>query len=425
MPLTDVQIRQAKPREKFYDLRDGGGLYIRIQPSRSKLWRLDYRFNNKRLTLALGAYPAISLAQAREERATAKALIADGVNPSDKKKADKLSRNLSQQNTFGALSTEWLEAKSPGWAAATERKIKSQVNQHLLPDLENRPITTITAPELIAVLNKLKQRGTIETLHRCLEHVGNIFRYAIQTHRAERNIAEDLKGAFPAVQSKNHAAIVKPKELAPLLLDLEGYQGHPLTVLALRLLPLVFIRPGELRQAKWEDFDLENSLWEIQATDMKGKKQQHIVPLAHQTVTILKTLHDISGGGMYVFPSLLSNKRPMSENTLNVALRRMGYDKNTMTAHGFRATARTILDEELEFPSHLIEHQLAHMVKDANGTAYNRTKHLRQRTDMMQAWADYLDKLKAEALGLSPLPEPEEQTEQWTGDVILTVNPAK
>jgi integrase len=394
MPLTDVQIRQAKPQEKFFDLRDGGGLYLRVMPSGGKLWRIDYRFQSKRQTLSPGTYPSFSLAQARTARAEAKALVARGVNPSEQKKADKQAALRSQQVTFAAVASEWLDIKAQEWASATHTKVRGQVTRHLLPRLGSRPIVQIAVPEIIAVLNDLKQRGTLETLHRCLEHINNVFRFAVQTHRAERNIADDLKGAFPAVQITNHAAIVAPAKIGPLLNAIDGYEGHPLTTLALKLLPLVFVRPGELRSAKWAHVDWNAARWEIPAEETKMKKQAHIVPLSTQAIQVLRQTHSVSGGGTYLFPSMRSTDRPMSDNTLNAALRRLGFDKETMTSHGFRAMARTVLDEVLEFSVPLIEHQLAHAVKDANGTAYNRTKHLDQRKVMMQAWADYLDWLR-------------------------------
>ena len=393
MPLTDTAIRKAKPTDKTQRLYDGGGLYVELAPNGGKWWRLKYRHGGKEKRLSLGTYPDTGLADARAKRDEARKLLAAGVDPGEHRKAEKAAGEDRAANSFEVIAREWIAKQSPTWAPSHGGKIIARLERDLFPWLGRRPIADITAKELLATVNRIADRGATETAHRALQNCGQIFRYAVVTGRMDRNPAADLKGALPPVKPGHLAAIVDPAAIGGLLRAIESYQGAFITKSALRLAPLVFVRPGELRQAEWAEIDLEAAEWNIPGHKMKTG-EPHLVPLSPQAVAILRDVYALTGRGRYVFPSPRSLSRPMSNNAILSALRRMGYGKDEMTGHGFRAMARTVLDEVLHFRPDYIEHQLAHAVKDPNGRAYNRTSHLPERRKMMAAWADYLDKLR-------------------------------
>lgn len=393
--LNDLAVRKAKPLAKPYKLADGRGMYLKVSKT-GKYWRLDYRFDAKRKTLALGCYPDVPLAKARERRDAARQQLADGIDPGAVRKAQKQAAGERRANSFEVIAREWHGKHVPTWTRNHGDKIIRMLERDVFPWLGNRPIRELAAPELLTALRRIESRGALETAHRALQTCGQVFRYAIATGRAERDISADLKGALPPVKPTHRPAITDPKEIGGLLRAIDGYQGSFVMQCALRLAPLVFVRPGELRQAQWAELDLDAALWTIPAERMK-MKESLLVPLATQAVAILQDLRALTGNGPYVFPSPRTDQRPMSNNGVLSALRRMGYDKEEMTGHGFRAMARTVLDEILEFRPDIIEQQLAHAVKDPNGRAYNRTKHLGERRRMMQIWADWLDEQKAGA----------------------------
>jgi integrase len=393
MALTDTTCRTARPTEKPRKLADEKGLYLLVNQA-GKYWRMDYRHIGRRKTLALGVYPDISLAKARERRDEARRLLADGIDPGESKKARKQARYAAAANSFEAVSREWIAKQTPKWAPAQLKKVTGIFDNNLLPWLGNRPISELRPPELLATLRRMEDRGAHETARRALQYAGMVFRYAVATGRANRDIAADLKGALAPVITKHHATIIDTAKIGQLLRAIDGYSGTLVVKTALKLAPLVFVRPGELRKAEWTEIDLEAGLWSIPAGRMK-MREPHVVPLSRQAVEVLRELQPLTGSGTYLFPGERSRERPMSENSVNAALRRMGYDTaNEITGHGFRAMARTILDETLSIRPDYIEHQLAHAVRDPNGRAYNRTAHLEGRTAMMQTWADYLDRLK-------------------------------
>jgi integrase len=398
MPLTDVKIAKAKPQKKPQTMFDGDGLYLLITPTGGKLWRFKYRFEGKEKLLALGAYPEISLADARERRAIARKQLANGIDPASVKKAQKQAET-EETETFEVVAREWHTKFKPTWAVSHADTTISRMERDLFPWIGKRPISEIKAPELLGTLRRVESRGALESARRVKIIASQVFRYAVATGRAERDPSGDLRGALATPTEKHHAAIIDPKEVAPLLRAIEGYRGSFVVKCALRLAPLLFVRPGELRHAEWTEIDLDESVWNIPAHKMK-MKEPHLVPLSNQAVSILTELKKLTGASRYVFPSGRSFVRPMSENAILAALRRMGYDKDTMSGHGFRAMARTILDEVLQVRTDFIEHQLAHAVRDPNGRAYNRTAHLIERRKMMQTWADYLDGLKAGAVVL-------------------------
>ncbi|QEE24708.1 DUF4102 domain-containing protein [Rhodanobacter glycinis] len=390
--LTDTAIRKAKAADKPQRMFDGGGLYLEISPAGGKLWRLKYRVNGKEKRLALGTYPDTGLAEARDKRDTARKLLAAGIDPGEQRKAEKAAGTERAANSFEAVAREWLAKQT--WVDSYRVKVEAWMGGDVYPYIGGRPVAELSAPEFLRVARRIEERGAIESAHRVLQTCGQIMRYAIATVRAERNPVADLKGALASPPERHHAAITDPTELGGLLRAIEGYSGDPTTRAALKLSALLFVRPGELRHAEWAEIDLDAGEWNIPAGKMK-MRQPHLVPLCEQAVTILRELHLLTGRGQYVFPGGRSPRRPMSNNAINAALRRMGYGTDAMTAHGFRATARTILDEVLSYRADYIEHQLAHAVKDPNGRAYNRTAHLPERRKMMQGWADYLDTLKA------------------------------
>lgn len=394
MPLTDTALRNAKPKEKPYSLADGRGLSLLVQPTGGKWWRLRYRCDGKAKMLSLGVFPDVGLKDARIRRDDARKLLADGIDPGEHRKATKASKSDRAADSFEVVAREWCAKYSPNWADEHGDRILRRFERDIFPWIGGRPIAEIKAPELLAALRRIENRGALETAHRALANCGQVFRYAIATGRADRDIAPDLRGALPPVKSENFAAVTDPTKAAVLLRALDGYHGTFTVTCALRLAPLVFVRPGELRKAVWADIDLDAAEWRYHVTKTNS---EHIVPLATQAVAILRELHALTGSGVYVFPGARTNGRPMSDNAVLAAMRRLGIAKDEMSGHGFRAMARTILDEVLDVRPDLIEHQLAHAVKDPNGRAYNRTAHLPKRRKMMQQWADYLDKLKVGA----------------------------
>lgn len=397
MALTDTAIRNAKPSAKPYKLADEKGLYLLVNAA-GKYWRLDYRFDGKRKTLSFGVYPDVRLADAREKREAARKLLANGVDPGEARKAQKAARADRAANSFEAVAREWFAKHSPSWAASHANKIIQRLEKDVFPWLGDKPIAEIPAPALLAVLRRIENRGAHDTAHRAHQNCGQIFRYGIATGRCERDPAADLRGALAPAQRQHFASITEPAAVGELLRAIDGFKGSFQVACALKLAPMLFVRPGELRKASWADFDLDGGEWRYHVTKTKT---EHIVPLAKQAVAILRELQALSGHREHVFPGR-DPAKPMSEAAINAALRRMGYDTRTeITGHGFRAMARTLLHEELGFAPEIIEHQLAHKVPDTLGAAYNRTKFLKQRASMMQAWADYLDELKAGAAVLT------------------------
>ena len=396
MALTDTTIRTAKPKEKPYKLSDDRGLFLLVSPAGGKLWRLKYRIDGKEKLLAIGPYPEISLAQARERREEARKLLTNGVDPSAHKQATKAATASQRANTFEAVAREWYQVNESSWVPTYSIKILSRLERLVFPYLGNRPIADIAAPEMLETLRRIEATGAVESAHRTRNYCSQIFRYAIATGRAERNPAQELLGTLTPSIPKHRAAITNPKQVSELLRAIDGYQGTLAVNCALRLAPLVFVRPGELRAAEWAEIDLQAGEWNIPGERMK-MGQPHLVPLSTQAVAILTEIKALTGNERFVFPSARTKGRPMSDNAILAAMRRMGIGKDEMTGHGFRAMARTILDEVLGVRPDFIEHQLAHAVRDPNGRAYNRTAHRAERHAMMQKWADYLDSLKAGA----------------------------
>ena len=392
--LSDTAIRKAKPSNKPARMFDGSGLYLEVSPSGGKWWRFKYRFDGKEKRLSLGVYPDVSLKDARERRDETRKLLSQRIDPSDNRKAEKLARADRAGNSFEVVTREWFAKYSPNWATHHSDRILRRFERDIFPWIGGRPIAEISAPELLAVVRRIEDRGALETAHRALGTCGQVFRYAVATGRAQRDPTGDLRGALAPVKGEHFAAITDPRRVGELLRVLNGYQGSLTVQCALRLAPLVFVRPGELRRAEWADIDLDAAEWRY---TVSKTETAHIVPLSTQAVAILRELHGLTGGGQYVFPGARSAKRAMSDNAVLAAMRRMGIGKDEMSGHGFRATARTILDEVLHVRPDLIEHQLAHAVRDPNGRAYNCTAHLPERRKMMQQWADYLDKLTAGA----------------------------
>lgn len=399
MSLTDPACRKAQPEAKIRRLADGAGLYLEVNPNGSKYWRLKYRYGGKEKRLAIGVYPEVSLKEARDKRDAARRILREGTDPGAAKRAAKLSQTGA--DSFGALAIEWLEQTNAKRTHKTNVTIKARLNADILPWLGKRPINEIRAPELLAALRRVEARGSLIVAKRLRQIAGQIFRYAVATGRAERDPSSDLRGALKSPGAeRHHAALTAPAEVSALMRAIEGYQGQFVTRCALQLSPLLFVRPGELRAAEWPEFDLEAAEWRIPAAKMK-MRQAHIVPLSRQALNILRELHPLTGQGVtgkpdlprYLFPGARSRARPMSNNTVNAALRRIGFAGDQMTAHGFRATARTLLAEQGWKPD-AIERQLAHKASGPLGAAYDRAQFLTERRNMMQAWADYLDSLK-------------------------------
>ncbi len=401
MPLTDAVLRSARPRDKTHKLFDGGGLYLEVSPAGGKWWRWKYRFGGKEKRLSLGVYPEVSLKAARERREVSRKQLSAGIDPGEARKAEKLSRAGAE--SFEAVAREWHAKFSPGWVASHGDRILRRLEKDIFPWLGKRPVAEIKAPELLAVLRRIESRGALETAHRAMQNSGQVFRYAVATGRAERDPTGDLRGALPPSKEKHHASIIEPKQIGALLRAIDSYEGFFVTKCALKLAPLVFVRPGELRQAQWPEIDLEKCEWRIPAERMK-MREQHIVPLSRQAIDILRELIALTGEGItskptvprFLFPGARTRERPMSENAILAALRRMGYSKDEMTGHGFRSMASTLLHEQ-GWNHQAIERQLAHAERDAVSAAYNFAEHLPERRRMMQAWADFLDSLKSSA----------------------------
>ena len=393
MPLTDTAIRNAKHQIKQYKLTDEKGMYLLVNKA-GKYFRLDYRFAGKRKTLALGVYPDVKLVEAREKRDDARKMIANGVDPGQTRKVQKSIQIEQTENSFEAIAREWHGKYSSNWADSHAKKILRRFELYIFPWLGSRPIAEITPPELLAVLRRIESQGILETAHRAQQNCGQVFRYAIATGRAERDPSADLRGALTPAKHARMATITEPKKIGELLRAIDGYEGTPVAKCALKLAPLVFVRPGELRHAEWVEIDLDKAEWRIPAEKMK-MKDPHIVPLSSQAVEVLCEILPITGKGQYVFPSVRTNSRPMSENTVLAALRRMGFTKEEMSGHGFRAMASTVLHEQ-GWPSDIIERQLAHAERNSIKAAYNHAQHLPERRKMMQSWADYLEKIKGD-----------------------------
>ena len=395
MALTDIQARQAKAKTKDYKLSDKEGLYLFITTSGSKYWRAKYRYAGKEKTLSLGVYPKVTLTQARSDLAKAKLKLKENTDPNKLKKNARDKLKAAHQNTFKAISLEW-HHKQNDLAPTTLKKRLWILENKLFPLIGHEPIAQITPPQMLRALRKLESTGNIETMQKTKQVAGQVFRYAVAIGMADSDPTRDLKDALSTKKVKHHAAVTEPKEVGKLLVAIENYDGTLVVQSLLAITPLLFQRPGELRQMEWKEVDIENQQWEIPAEKMK-MRQAHIVPLCRQAIAILEKLHPLTGKGRYVFTCQGKRDKPASESAVTRALRHMGYTGQQMTAHGFRAMGRTILDEVLEFPPHLIEQQISHAVRDPLGRAYNRTAHLKQRKEMMQRWADYLDALKAEA----------------------------
>lgn len=398
-PLTHTrQADTAKPEAKPYTLSAGNGLFLEVMPNGSKRWRFRYFFMGKEKMLSMGLYPDVGLQAATTARDAARQLLAQGINPSEQRKAENEAKQKAHANTFGAVAAQWFAQESPHWSDTHKTRTLGLLNNNLGKWLGARPIGAITAPELLTTLKKTEARGTLETAKRASQVAGQVFRYAIATGRAEHNPVPNLKGALATAKVKSFAAITEPAALGKLLVAMDGYNGTPEVKTALLLSPMLFQRPSEIRRMEWTEINWQEERLELPAEKMK-MRQPHIVPLCSQALNLLRQLQPITGHSRYVFPSARGGSRPLSENGVRTALRSLGYSNDQQTPHGFRATARTIMDEVLGYRVDLIEHQLAHAVKDANGTAYNRTKHLPARKEMMQGWADYLDQLRAIARG--------------------------
>jgi integrase len=388
--LTDKAIQAAKSRVRPYKLADGEGLTMLVKPNGSKLWRFRYRHDGREKMLGFGTYPDTSAKLAREKRDKARMLPAEGLDPSSARQAEKAAR----ANTFEAVAREWLPMQKERLAPATYAKAEWTLETLVFPYLGTRPIDKISAADVLKVLKRIEGRGLNETAHRTRQRISQVCRYAVVTERAQHDVTLSLRGALAAVVSTNHAAITEPSKIGELLRLIEGYKGQAVTWCALRIAPLVFVRPGELRHAEWSEFDLDSDdpQWRIPAEKMK-MREQHIVPLAKQVVKLLPELNSLTGDGKYLFPALTTTRRCMSENTINLALRRMGYSNEEMTGHGFRSMASTTLNEQGWHPD-LIELQLAHAEPNAVRAAYNKAQRLPERRKMMQAWANYLDGLR-------------------------------
>lgn len=399
MALTELQVKNAKPTAKQYKLSDGGGLFMLVHANGGRYWRLAYRFDGKQKTLALGVYPDVSLADARERREQARKLLANGADPGAVKQEQKTAFVALAENSFEIIAREWFSKHSPNWKENHSSKILARLENDVFPWIGARPISEIAAPALLAAIRRIEARGALETAHRVLAICGQVFRYAVATGRVERDPTGDLRGALPPVKRGNHfAAITEPKKVGELLRDIDGYQGSFVVQCAFKLSPLLFVRPGELRKMEWAELDLDKAEWLIPAEKMK-MSVTHIVPLSTQAVAILREIQPLTGHGKYVFQGERDHDRPMSDNAIRSALRRMGWANDEMTPHGFRAMASTILDN-MGYKQEWLERQLAHEEPNKIKAAYKREAwrmYLPERTAMMQAWADYLDKLKAGA----------------------------
>lgn len=413
MPLTDTAIRRSQPGPKPRKLADGKGLYLEISPSGGRWWRLKYRIAGKEKRISLGTYPETSLRRAREKAESARELLASGMDPSEARKNEKarmaiegaeaarVEAGLPPSDSFEQVAREWFATRREEWAPSYGEKIIRRLEADVFPWIGREPIASVTAPRLLTVLRRVESRGVVETAHRALENCSQVFRCAVALGKVESNPARDLKDALRKLMVKHFPAITDPTRLGELLRACDGYKGTHVVRAALRLLPMVLLRPGELRHARWDEFDLDAAVWSIPAARMKREKagklygKPHIVPLSRQAVAVLRDLQELTGGSPFTFRGERHHDRPMSDAAVNAALRAMGFNADEVTGHGFRATARTMLAERLGVAESVIEAQLAHSVKDSLGRAYNRTEFQAERVSMMQAWADYLDRLRA------------------------------
>ncbi|WP_283743020.1 integrase arm-type DNA-binding domain-containing protein [Sideroxydans sp. CL21] len=397
MALTDIAAKKAKASDKPLKLTDGGGLFLLVQPNGAKYWRLAYRFAGKQKTLALGVYPDVSLADARSRRDSARKLLANDTDPGAVKQAQKAAKAEEGANSFEVIAREWFVRHSPNWKENHSSKIIARLENDIFPWIGSRPVADVAAPELLAAIRRIENRGALETAHRALANCGQVFRYAVATGRALRNPSGDLRGALPPVKRDKHfAAITDPQKVGELMRDIDGYQGSFIVKCGFKLSPLLFVRPGELRKMEWTDVNLDTAEWVYFVTKTETK---HIVPLARQAVETLREIQPLTGHGKYVFPGERDHDRPMSDNAIRSALRRLGWSNEEMTPHGFRAMASTILDN-MGYKQEWLERQLAHEEPNKVKAAYKRDAwrmYMAERTAMMQAWADYLDKLKAGA----------------------------
>jgi integrase len=400
--LTNTKIKAALPTDKAYKVSDSGGLFLLVHPNGGKYWRLKYRFMKAEKLLSIGVYPEVSLADARAERDQAKALLAEGIDPGLQKQLRKGMTEEQQANSFGAIALEWYAKQATSWAPATAKRQKAMLEQDILPYLGKRPVADLETFELVGCLTRISDRGAIETAHKARQVINQVCRYAKQTGRAKHNPASDLTGTLQPRQVNHMAALTNPKDFGGLLVAIDGYSGTHIIRTALALAPLLFQRPGELCGMEWSEVDLEQAQWIIPREKKKERNKtegDHIVPLSRQALALLADIQPLTGHGRYVFPNQRNHQTPIRTESLNKALRTLGYDTaEQQCAHGFRACARTMLDEQLQLRIEWIEHQLAHKVRDTLGNAYNRTKHLPERIDMMQRWADYLDNLKRQEL---------------------------
>lgn len=395
MPLSDTAIRNARPREKPYKLYDGAGLFLLVTPAGGRWWRLKFRLGGKEKLLSLGTYPTTGLKEARARREDARKLIAQGIDPGAQRQAVKAAARADSEHAYEVIAREWFARYAPGWTESNrERVLARQVND-IFPLLGGRPVGQITAPELLAALRRIEERGAVDTAHRALQDCSRIFRYAVATGRAERDPAADLRGALAPVKSSSFASIREPQAIGALLRAIDAYSGNLVVRAALRLAPYVFVRPGELRRAEWAEFNLEAAEWRLPAEKMK-MRVPHIVPLAGQVVEIVRDLARYTGGGRYLFPSMRAESRPISDMTLLAGLRRLGYGKEEMTVHGFRSLASTLLNEQ-GYNRDWIERQLAHGERNRVRASYNFAEYLPERRRMMEEWADYLDSLRESA----------------------------
>jgi integrase len=395
MPLKDTEIRAAKAIDKEVKLYDGLGLYLLIQPIGSKHWKMRFSFGGKERKLSFGRYPEISLKDARAKRDEARAVLAKGGDPSLVRKKAKIAATLSNANTFESIAEEYIDAKMVREGAAKATVDKARWFLGLLkPTIGTMPITEVDPQMLLAPLKKMEARGTLETAKKCRSFASRVFRYGIWTGRCKVDVARDLQGALTSPKAKNYAAILEPGKFGALLRAIVGFEGSPITKLALQLSPHIYVRPGELRHAEWEEFDLDEAIWRIPPGKMKARRQ-HDVPLSKQSVDILRDLAALTGPTGFVFPALHTRLRPMSENTVNAALRRMGFSKEEMTAHGFRATASSLLNESGKWQADAIERSLAHGESNAVRGAYSRGNYWAERVEMAQWWSDYIDQLRA------------------------------
>jgi integrase len=390
-----MKIRAAKPKDREYKLSDGLGLHLLVTPSGGKLWRLQYRFSGKQKLLSFGAYPTVSLADARKRRDDAKELLEQGTDPGEVKKAKAAAVAADASNTFKAIAEDWYAGLKEDWSDSHAVHVRRWLDQRIYPVIGDRPIASLETVELVQIL-KAVASSSLETGHRIKTIFHQVFRHATFTGKLKHNPATDFKGAIKPKNPKGMAAPVEPKDVAPMLRAFDGFRGSYVVQCALKLAPLLFCRPGELRQMEWAEIDLDAAIWSIPGEKMK-MGLPHLVPLSTQALSILKDIQVLTGHGKYVFPSARSFTRCMSENAINAALRRMGFEKDEITGHGFRAMARTMIREQLHVEAEYIEIQLAHKTKAPNGTAYDRVAFLKERKQMMQHWSDYLDQLKAGA----------------------------